>query len=286
MSTMSAMSEMSEHRLPSFEETVVIEALFLEKQELFLERKRLIEAVSELANLRQEMKEMEVKMRQEMEMEAKMRQEVELEKEKEVLKKELEKSLATMCMLRRKEKEVLKEALKKELEEDEKDYEKIEVNIKGGGNRGNIERYNNFNISFNISLPEITLHQKEMELCLILHNSNASSRIDICDQYYYPKLGSSHTNTSGYSSPMIVSERCGKSYGFTSNEYGKDKSQYSNIWIQLVRNSDIGILLSQQGNNPSKWEKIIKTLVQKISDEMDKIFKNLSDSFRYMEKIF
>jgi hypothetical protein len=276
---MSAMSDMSEHRLPSFEETVVIEALFLEKQELFLERKRLIEAVSELANLRQKMKEMEVKMRQEMEMEAKMRQEVELEKE--VLKKELEKSLATMCMLRRKEKEVLKEALKKELEEDEKDYEKIEVNIKGGGNRGNIERYNNFNISFNISLPEITLHQKEMELCLILQNSN----IELCDQYYYPKLGSSHTNTTGYSSTMIVSGRCGKSYGFTSNQYGMHKSHYSNIWIQLVRNSDIGILLSQQGNNPSKWEKIIKTLAQKISDEMDKIF-NLSPGFRYMEKIF
>jgi hypothetical protein len=216
------------------------------------------------------------------------------EKEKEILKKELEKEKEDLKEALKKElekeKETLKEALKKELEKekeafkalkiekDEKeDYEKIEVNIKGGGNIG---LYNNFNISFNISLPEITLYQKEMELCLILQNN-----ITICDQYYYPKLGSSHTNNTGYSSSMIVSGQCGKSYGFASNEYGMHKSHYSNIWIQLVRNSDIGILLSQQRNNPSKWEKIIKTLAQKISDEMDKNFKNLSNSFRYMEKI-
>jgi hypothetical protein len=43
--------------------------------------------------------------------------------------------------------------------------------------------------------------------------------------------------------------------------------------------------LKQKRNNPSKWEKIIKTLAQQISDEMDKNFKNLSNSFRYMEKI-
>jgi len=71
-----AMSE----RLPSYEETVALEALFLEKQELALERKRLIEATAELEKLKKEMeekirKEMEEKIREEME--EKIRKEVE-----------------------------------------------------------------------------------------------------------------------------------------------------------------------------------------------------------------
>lgn len=71
------MSAMSHQSPPSYEETVALEALFLEKQELALERKRLIEATAELEKLK---KEMEEKMEEEKE---KIQKEKE-EKEKEV----------------------------------------------------------------------------------------------------------------------------------------------------------------------------------------------------------
>jgi hypothetical protein len=192
------------------------------------------------------------------------------EKEKEAFEKEKEAFVKEKEVFE-KEKEAFekeKEAFVKEDEKEEKDVVKLNIY--------NIRREGvclNFNMSFNISLLGITLYQKQMDLSLMYNNQNYF----LVDQYYYAKLGSNHTNFSGYNSSANVTPLSGKQYGITSNQWGQNKMYYSNIWVQLVNNSEIGDVLS----SCPKYKKIIS---KKISDDMNKYLPK-EWSFLYMEKI-
>lgn len=235
------------------EETVALEALFLEKHELALERKRLIETRTKLEKLRSEI-------------ETKAIDEMKIKEAKEIV-----------------------ELKKRKNNIDDIDDKNVNVRVLCQGTKSICSnRWIGYKLSFNILLPEITLYQEEMDI-EILDEQNGN--ITIVDRYAYPKFETTK-NFTGFSSSTTISDTSlqGKMYGRVSNCYIENSDKYPsynhpyrNIWIQFVEKTDIGMLLLKQKNDGPKWEKLIKIIAQKISDEMD--ISRLPVSFRYMKKI-
>ena len=154
---MSAMYEINA-RLPSFEETIALEALFLEKQELALERKRLIEATSELEKIKKNIRASFEKEKEEFSNEKKAfeKEKEEFSNEKKAFENEKDKRLReeTECVRKdiylRKHAERIQKETEKQLVEDD-----IKVSISGFGRSShNITTYYGgmaFAYTFNIS---------------------------------------------------------------------------------------------------------------------------------------
>lgn len=154
---MSAMYEIND-RLPSFEETIALEALFLEKQELALERKRLIEATSELEKIKKN-----IRSSFEKEKEAFEKEKEEFFNEKKAFENEKDKRLLSETerirkdIYLRKHAERIQKETEKQLVEDD-----IKVSISGFGRSShNITTYNGgmavaytFNISWTIPIND------------------------------------------------------------------------------------------------------------------------------------
>jgi len=194
------------------EETVSLEALFLEKQELALERKRLIETRTNLEKIRSDIETKAID-----EMKIKEAKEIELKKQKNNI--------------------------------DDITDKNVNVRVLYQGTQSICSNYwIGYKLSFDILLPEITLYQEEMDIEIW---DVPNGHITIVDRYAYPKFETTK-NFTGFSSSTTISDTSlqGKIYGRVSNCYIENSDKYPsynhpyrNIWIQFVEKTDIGILL-------------------------------------------